>query len=153
MRYIDLGDRLTDPRFVSAGSVGKYFRIEYYLHGKIRRGLPPEQGSRQKARPGDGPFVDEGHLYAIIDVIDKIAGETGKSVTQIALNWLLQRPTVSSLIVGARNEVQLIENIGAIGWSLSVDQVDRLDKVSRVMPIYPYWHQEGVFAERNPSPV
>jgi aryl-alcohol dehydrogenase-like predicted oxidoreductase len=97
------------------------------LTGKIRRGLPPEQGSRQKARPGDGPFVDEGHLYAIIDVIDKIAGETGKSVTQIALNWLLQRPTVSSLIIGARNEVQLIENIGAVGWSLSVDQVDRRD--------------------------
>jgi aryl-alcohol dehydrogenase-like predicted oxidoreductase len=86
------------------------------LTGKIRRGLSAAEGSRRGLRPEDGPFVEDGHLFTIIEAIDEIARETGTSVTQIALNWLLQRPTVASLITGARNETQLSENFGAIGW-------------------------------------
>jgi aryl-alcohol dehydrogenase-like predicted oxidoreductase len=85
-------------------------------------------------------------------VLDELAAETGKSVSQVALNWLLQRPTVATIIVGARNEAQLRENLDAAGWSLSPEQVARLDAASTVAPIYPYWHQRG-FAERNPPPV
>ncbi len=110
------------------------------------------EGGRRSLRPEDGPFVEDGHLFTIIEAIDEIARETGKSVTQIALNWLLQRPTVASLIIGARNETQLSENFGAIGWALTADQVQRLDKASRVIPTYPYWHQEES-AERNPFPA
>jgi aryl-alcohol dehydrogenase-like predicted oxidoreductase len=122
------------------------------LTGKIRPGLSVPEDSRRGLRPEDGPFVEDGHLFTIIEAIDEIARETGKSVTQIALNWLLQRPTVASLIIGARNETQLSENFGAIGWALTPDQVQRLDKASRVIPTYPYWHQEE-FAERNPFPT
>ena len=70
-------------------------------------------------------------------------------MAQIALNWLLQRPTVATIIIGARNEQQLRENLGAAGWSLTADQVARLDDASSTAPIYPYWHQRG-FRERNP---
>ena len=110
------------------------------------------EGSRRGLRPEDGPFVEDEHLFTIIEAIDEMARETGKSVTQIALNWIIQRPTVASLIIGARNETQLSENFGAIDWALSPDQIQRLDKASRVFPTYPYWHQEG-FAERNPFPT
>jgi aryl-alcohol dehydrogenase-like predicted oxidoreductase len=65
-----------------------------------------------------GPWVDNDYLYRVLDTLYAIVEETGKSVPQIALNWLLQRPTVSSIIVGARDEVQLRENLGAIGWNL-----------------------------------
>jgi aryl-alcohol dehydrogenase-like predicted oxidoreductase len=81
-----------------------------------------------------------------------VSKETGKTVPQIALNWLLQRPTVSSVIIGARNEEQLKQNLGAIGWALTADQIKKLDAASSVPRPYPYWHQEG-FAERNPFPV
>ena len=83
----------------------------------------------------------------------EIAKETGKSVTQIALNWLLQRPTVSSVIIGARTETQLHENLGAVGWSLTKEQVARLDEASKVTLPYPYWHQRSTFIERNPPAV
>jgi diketogulonate reductase-like aldo/keto reductase len=99
-----------------------------------------------------GPPVSEDHLYRVVDAIDKIAAETGKSVPQIALNWLLQRPTVSTVIIGARNEEQLKQNLGAVGWSLTTDQMQRLNAASEVTPAYPYWHQRQ-FAERNPWPV
>jgi aryl-alcohol dehydrogenase-like predicted oxidoreductase len=99
------------------------------LTAKIRRGVSVPEDSRRGLRPGDGPFVADGYLFTIIEAIDEIARETGKSVTQIALNWLL-RPTVASLIIGARNETQLLENFGAVGWALTPDQVQRLDKVS-----------------------
>jgi aryl-alcohol dehydrogenase-like predicted oxidoreductase len=91
-------------------------------------------------------------LYDIIDVLDEIAEETSKSVPQIALNWLLQRPTVSSVIIGARNEQQLRDNLGAAGWALSADHIRRLDTVSKRQPPYPhypYYIQEG-FARLNP---
>jgi aryl-alcohol dehydrogenase-like predicted oxidoreductase len=78
--------------------------------------------------------------------------ETGKTVTQIALNWLLQRPTVSNVIIGARNEEQLKQNLGAVGWNLTKEQVAKLDAASALKPIYPYWHQAG-FEDRNPQPV
>ena len=115
------------------------------MQQKIHKGLHAfDLGrSRRSLRPEDGPFVEDGHLFTIIETIDEIAREIGKSVTQIALNWLLQRPTVASLIIGARNEAQLSENFGAIGWALNSDQVQRLDKASRVIPTYPYWHQEA----------
>jgi len=87
-----------------------------------------------------------------VDALDGVAKETGKTVPQIALNWLLQRPTVSTVIMGARNEEQLRQNLGAEGWNLSPAQVAKLDKASEVTPIYPYWHQAG-FKERNPFPV
>ena len=101
---------------------------------------------------GTGPHYDDERLFRIVDAIDVVAQETGKTVPQIALNWLLQRPTVSTVVIGARNEEQLKQNLGAVGWNLTKDQVAKLDKASEVPLIYPYWHQRG-FAERNPPPV
>ena len=96
--------------------------------------------------------MPEEHLYKVVDALDAVAAETGKTVPQIALNWLLQRPTVSSLIIGARNEEQLRQNLGAVGWQLTAEQVATLDKASETAPIYPYWHQRQ-YTERNPPPV
>jgi aryl-alcohol dehydrogenase-like predicted oxidoreductase len=122
------------------------------LTGKIRRGAPPPAISRLP-RTGDlGPPVDDEYLYRVVDALDAIAAETGKSVTQIALNWLLQRPTVASVIIGARDERQLRDNLGAAGWSLTAEQMQRLNAASELTPPYPYWHQRP-FAERNPPPV
>ncbi|MBP0578871.1 aldo/keto reductase [Labrys sp. LIt4] len=122
------------------------------LTGKLRRGAPLPERSRLHQTAADGPPVSDELLYRVVDAIDAIAGETGKSVPQIALNWLLQRPTVASVIIGARDEAQLHENLGAIGWSLTPEQIARLDEASTVTLPYPYWHQRG-FAERNPPPV
>lgn len=124
------------------------------LTGKIRRGqpLPPSSRLHDKKVTEAGPPVEDERLYQVIDALEAIAAETGKSVPQIALNWLLQRPTVSSVIIGARNEEQLRQNLGAVGWNLDAAQVQRLDAASAVVPPYPYWHQRG-FAERNPRPV
>jgi aryl-alcohol dehydrogenase-like predicted oxidoreductase len=97
------------------------------------------------------PVADE-YLYQVVDALDAVAKEAGKTVPQVALNWLLQRPTVSSVIIGARDEAQLRDNLGAVGWSLSPAQVAKLDAASAVTLPYPYWHQRG-FAERNPPPV
>jgi aryl-alcohol dehydrogenase-like predicted oxidoreductase len=122
------------------------------LTGKLRRGQPLPEVSRLHKTAEMGPQMTDEHLFKVIDAIDKVAAETGKTVPQVALNWLLQRPTVSSLIVGARNEAQLRENLGAAGWNLTADQVAALDKASAIEPVYPYWHQRG-FTERNPLPV
>ena len=91
-------------------------------------------------------------LFRVVDALDLIATETGKTVPQIALNWLLQRPSVSTVVMGASDAAQLRENLGAVGWNLTIEQVARLDAASTVTRAYPYWHQEG-FAERNPLPV
>jgi aryl-alcohol dehydrogenase-like predicted oxidoreductase len=99
-----------------------------------------------------GPQVPDELLYTVVDALDAVAAETGKSVPQVALNWLLQRPTVSSVIIGARNEEQLRQNLGAEGWNLTPEQVAALDKASAQSPIYPYWHQRQ-FTERNPLPI
>jgi aryl-alcohol dehydrogenase-like predicted oxidoreductase len=122
------------------------------LTGKLRRGQPLPAVSRLHKTADAGPLVSDEHLFKVIDVLDAVAAETGKTIPQIALNWLLQRPTVSSVIVGARNEEQLKQNLGAEGWSLSAEQIAKLDQASAVTPIYPYWHQRN-FPERNPSPV
>ena len=124
------------------------------LTGRIRRGqpLPPDSRLQSKLNADIGPQVDEELLYRVVDVLDEIATETGKSVPQIALNWLLQRPTVSTIVIGARNEEQLRQNLGAVGWNLTADQVARLDAASAVPLAYPYFHQTG-FAERNPFPT
>ncbi|RTM14476.1 MAG: aldo/keto reductase [Bradyrhizobiaceae bacterium] len=125
------------------------------LTGKIRRGQPLPQGSRLHATAQFGPPVDDARLYAIVDVLDATAAGTGRTVPQVAIAWLLSRPTVSSVIIGARDEAQLRDNLGAVGWTLSPDQIRRLDEVSAVMPPYPYYPyriQEG-FARLNPPPV
>ena len=122
------------------------------LTGKLRRGKPLPETSRLHKTSEMGPPVEDEYLYTVVDALDAVAAETGKTITQVALNWLLQRPTVSSLILGARNEEQLRQNLGAIGWNLTADQIARLDKASDRTPIYPYWHQRQ-FAERNPLPV
>jgi len=122
------------------------------LTGKLRRGQPVPKVSRLHATADYGPPVAEEYLYRVVDALDGIAKETGKSVPQIALNWLLQRPTVANVIVGARNEEQLRQNLGAIGWNLTPEQVAKLDAASATTLTYPYWHQRG-FTERNPPPV
>ncbi|MEZ4292726.1 MAG: aldo/keto reductase [Myxococcota bacterium] len=119
------------------------------LTGRIRRGASLPEVSRLHTTTG--PAVDDERLFAVIDVIDEIAAETGKSVPQIAINWVLQRPTVSTVVIGARNETQLRDNLGAVGWSLTPEQVARLDAASEVPLPYPYWHQRGF--SRNPFPT
>jgi aryl-alcohol dehydrogenase-like predicted oxidoreductase len=123
------------------------------LTGKIRRDQPRPQVSRLPQTSDMGPPVPDEHVYRVVDAIDEIAKETGKSVSQIALNWLLQRPTVSTLIIGARTEAQLRENLGAVGWSLSKEQIGKLDDASKVTLPYPYWHQRVSFTDRNPPAV
>jgi aryl-alcohol dehydrogenase-like predicted oxidoreductase len=123
------------------------------LTGKIRRGMPLPETSRLRSKVAvdGGPTIPDEHLFNVVDALDAVAAETGKTVPQVALNWLLQRPTVATVIIGARNEGQLRENLGAVGWALSAEQVARLDHASDVQKIYPYWHQAGF--ERNPSPL
>jgi aryl-alcohol dehydrogenase-like predicted oxidoreductase len=124
------------------------------LTGKIRRstGIPKDSRLNTKVVVDLGPQVPEEYLYKVVDAIDEIAKETGKTIPQVSLNWLLRRPTVSTLIVGARNEEQLKQNLGAIGWELSKEQIAKLDAASEVPLTYPYWHQRQ-FQERNPRPV
>ncbi|HEX8048692.1 aldo/keto reductase [Rhizobium sp.] len=122
------------------------------LTGKIRRGQPLPEKSRLHETAAFGPPVDNEKLYDIVEALDDIAAETGKTVPQIAINWLIARPTVASVIIGARNEEQLRQNLGAVGWSLSREQIGKLDRVSAVMspyPYFPYRNQEG-FAKLNP---
>jgi aryl-alcohol dehydrogenase-like predicted oxidoreductase len=111
------------------------------LSGKYRRNQPLPADSRVQQGGGHGPALNEEHLYTIIDALDEVAEETGKSVAQISLNWLLQRPTVSNIVIGARNEEQLKQNLDAVGWNLTTEQVKKLDGASNADPIYPYWHQ------------
>ncbi len=124
------------------------------LTGKIRRGAPRPEVSRlqNKVAVDAGPPIEDEYLFRVMDTLDEVAQESGKSVPQIALNWLLQRPSVATVIIGARNEVQLRDNLGAVGWSLTSTQIARLDAASEVTLPYPYWHQRG-FKERNPPPV
>jgi aryl-alcohol dehydrogenase-like predicted oxidoreductase len=123
------------------------------LTGKIRRGQPLPEVSRLHKTADAGPPIADEFLYNVVDALDGVAKETGKTIPQIALNWLLRRPTISSVIIGARNEKQLRDNLGADGWSLTPGQVERLDKASATTPVYPYWWHRGNLAERNPPPV
>ena len=122
------------------------------LTGKIRRetGIPKESRLNSKLVVDIGPQVADEHLYKVVDAIDEVARETGKTVPQIALNWVLRRPTVSTAIIGARNQVQLRQNLGAVGWSLTPEQIARLDAASDLPLGYPYWHNRQ-FLERNPK--
>ncbi|WP_067567005.1 aldo/keto reductase [Nocardia acidivorans] len=125
------------------------------LTGRIRRGQPLPAGSRLHRTAEAGPPVDEQKLYDVVDVLDELAAETGRTVPQIALNWLLTRPSVATVIVGARNEEQLRQNLGAVGWSLDAEQIARLDKASAVTPPYPYYpyYRLPDFARLNPPAV
>jgi aryl-alcohol dehydrogenase-like predicted oxidoreductase len=124
------------------------------LTGKIRRGNPLPETSRlhSQAIVDAGPPLADEYVYGVVDAIDQVAKETGKTVPQIAINWLLQRPSVATVIIGARNADQLRQNLGALGWNLDPAQVAQLDVASATTLIYPYWHQRG-FMERNPPPV
>jgi aryl-alcohol dehydrogenase-like predicted oxidoreductase len=122
------------------------------LTGKIRRGQSLPATSRLHTTAEQGPPVEDEYLYRVVEAIDQIAQETGKTVPQVALNWLLQRPTVSSVIFGARNEEQLKQNLGAVGWNLTQEQIAKLDAASQTNLTYPYWHQRGT-SFRNPPAV
>ena len=124
------------------------------LTGKIRRGQPLPQDSRLQNKDvvDAGPTPNWEHVYKVVDAIDVVAKETGKTVPQISLNWLLQRPTISTLVIGARDEKQLRANLASTGWQLTAEQIAKLDAASAVPLAYPYWHQIQ-FADRNPFPV
>jgi len=122
------------------------------LTGRVRRGHPLPEVSRLHKSGKVGPQVPDEYFYRVVDALDAVAAEIGKTVPQVALNWLLQRPTVSSIILGARNEEQLHQNLAAVGWNLTPEQVAVLDKASEVRAVYPYWHQRDQ-PERNPPPV
>jgi aryl-alcohol dehydrogenase-like predicted oxidoreductase len=123
------------------------------LTGKVRRGQPKPATSRLNSKLSNdiGPPIPDELLYRVVDALDEVAKETSKTVPQIALNWLLSRPSISTVIVGARNEEQLRQNLGAVGWSLTAEQIAKLDAASAVTPAYPYWHQHKF--ERNRPPV
>ncbi len=123
------------------------------LTGRIRRGAPLPQLSRLHTTKDAGPPVADEYLFKVVDALDQVAAETGKTIPQIALNWLLQRPTVASVIVGARDEKQLRDNLGAVGWKLTPEQIGRFDEASKTTLAYPYWHQRSTFTSRNPPPV
>ncbi|ACL66990.1 aldo/keto reductase [Anaeromyxobacter dehalogenans 2CP-1] len=125
------------------------------LTGKIRRGQPLPAVSRLHQTADYGPPVDEPLLYRVVDALEAVAAETGRTVPQVALNWLLRRPTVSTVVIGARTEEQLRDNLGAVGWALTPAQVAALDAASAVPAPYPYWpyrRQEG-FARLSPPSV
>jgi aryl-alcohol dehydrogenase-like predicted oxidoreductase len=123
------------------------------LSGKVGRNEAAPKGSRTATLGAHGPELPLEQLYAVVDVLREIADELGRSVSQIALNWVLHRPTVSTLVIGARNATQLKENLRSVEFKLTAEQVKRLDDVSASQPVYPYWHQRQTFAERNPPPV
>lgn len=122
------------------------------LTGKIRRGQAPKDGRIAKGGAVGGPEIEDEALFKVVDALEEVAAEVGRSIPQVALNWLLQRPSVANVVIGARTEAQLRDNLGAVGWSLSGEQVKRLDDASRATPAYPYWHQRG-FDARNPKPT
>ncbi len=122
------------------------------LTGKIRRGQPLPETSRLHETAAWGPPIEDEHLYKVVDALEAVAQEVGKTIPQVALNWLLRRPTVATVVIGARDEAQLRDNLGAVGWALTLEQIARLDAASAVTPAYPYWHQTQ-FGERNPKPV
>jgi aryl-alcohol dehydrogenase-like predicted oxidoreductase len=109
------------------------------LTGKIRQGQPLGEGRIKSGGAAGGPEVTDEYLFKVINALDEVAAETGKSIPQVAINWLLQRPTVTNVVIGARNEKQLLENLDAVGWSLSIEQVSKLETASEQKKIYPHW--------------
>ncbi len=124
------------------------------LTGKMRRGQPLPETTRLRSKISNdiGPPVSDEYVYRVVDALDEVSRETGKTVAQIASNWLLRRPTVATLVIGARNEEQLRQNLGAVGWELTPAQVAKLDAASATPAAYPYWHQKG-YAEITQPPV
>jgi aryl-alcohol dehydrogenase-like predicted oxidoreductase len=124
------------------------------LSGKYRRNQPVPKEARvtQGGSPVPAFATPEEVLYKVLDALDEVAAETGKSVAQISLNWLLQRPTVCNIIIGARTEEQLKQNLAAVGWNLTTDQVKKLDEASAMPTAYPYWHQRD-HAMLNAAPA
>jgi len=122
------------------------------LAGKLRRGVPVPAESRLHVTAEAGPHVPDDRLYDVVDALDAVAAETGRTVPQLALRWLLQRPTIASVIIGARDEAQLRANLAAVDFTLTPEQMARLDAASDVTPAYPYWHQRGA-GTRNPAPA
>jgi aryl-alcohol dehydrogenase-like predicted oxidoreductase len=123
------------------------------LSGKIGRNRPAPKGSRVATLGGFGPEPPEEQLYRIVEALEAVARETERTVSQVALSWVLHRPTVATVIIGARDEAQLRANVGAVDVKLTADQMKRLDEASARPPIYPYWHQREIFGARNPPPV
>ncbi|HEX2890183.1 aldo/keto reductase [Vineibacter terrae] len=123
------------------------------LTGKIGRDRPAPPGTRTAVLGGMGPDYPAEQFYAIVETLEAIAREAGRSVSQVALNWVLRRPTVATVVIGARNETQLRDNLGAVDVTLTAEQVARLDAASARPMTYPYWHQQSTYAERNPLPV
>ena len=121
------------------------------LSGKIGRNKRPPEGSR--AATDASWDVPEDRLFAITDVLEAVSAETGRSIPQVSLAWLLARPTVSGLIIGARNAEQLRDNLAAADLKLTPEQIARLDAASAVTPAYPYWHQQQTVPMRIPLPV
>jgi aryl-alcohol dehydrogenase-like predicted oxidoreductase len=176
MKSLGIADRYNLPRYVAHQALYSLITREYEwelmplaldqkvgavvwsplgwgrLTGKIRRGHPLPQKSRLHQTADAGPPIEDEYLHRVVDALDEIANETGKTIPQIAINWLLQRPTVSSVIIGARNEEQLRDNLGAVGWNLTPKQIAKLDAASELTPIYPYWHQRQN-PQLNPIPV
>ncbi len=122
------------------------------LTGRIRRGRPATEGRIASGGDVGGPPVDDARLYDVVDALDAIATSRGKTIAQVALAWVLSRPTVCNVVIGARDETQLLQNLGAVGWTLTADEIASLDAASHEVPIYPYWHQMG-FEQRNPKPT
>lgn len=122
------------------------------LTGKIRRDAPPAEGRIAQGGAVGGPHVEDAHLFDVVDVLEEVAGEVEATIPQVALAWLLTRPSVSSVVMGARTEAQLRDNLAAASLTLTDEQVARLDRVSHQRPTYPYWHQMG-FDHRNPKPT
>jgi len=122
------------------------------LTGKIRRGQADKSGRIAAGGAAGGPTVDDEYLYRVVDALDVVAKNNHKTVAQVALNWLLQRPTVANIVIGARDEAQLKQNLGALEWKLGTEDLAYLDQASYQLPIYPYWHQSG-FDARNPKPT
>jgi aryl-alcohol dehydrogenase-like predicted oxidoreductase len=118
------------------------------LSGKYRRGQPAPAGSRRASEWTEPPIYDEDKLYDTIDVLIEIASEYGVSAAQIALAWLLRRPGVTSVIVGARTDEQLADNLAAANLELAPDDAARLEQVSRPTLIYPFWHQRNTASDR-----
>jgi aryl-alcohol dehydrogenase-like predicted oxidoreductase len=176
MKSLDAADRCGYPRYVANQTyyslIGRDYEWELMplgldqgvgavvwsplgwgrLTGKLGRNRPVPEVSRLHKTAEAGPPVPDEYLYRVVDALEAVAAETGKTVPQIAINWLLQRPTVANVIIGARNEEQLRQNLGAIGWNLTPEQVAKLDAASETTLAYPYWHQRG-FTERNTPPV
>lgn len=177
MKALALADRRGWPRYVSHqvyySLVGREFEWELLplaldqrvgtvvwsalaggqLTGKITRGHPAPEGTRAAKLGNSRSSYNPEQFYTVVEMLEAIGRETGRSVSQVAIRWVLQRPSVSAVVIGARTEGQLRDNLKCVEFSLTPEQMRRLDEVSGVRPVYPYWHQWRMFGERNPPPV